>query len=217
MIEQSLRSFPVANVIYRIKEPRISSITTQPREISAPNRGHLERHWQPLEVAQESPAFLGSRFEANGAFKDIDGLTGFLQNAAEELIPQDEHDRRHVFTISFPYPIGRTAVIELPEKEAVNKVVRDQGMPGEAIVNTVKRGELPETNLLTFDVKPVFPTKGAKGEEIKFQISSAFPGEPAPRLITKARIENHLNKPTSDPQFNSDKAYWDEHAFVVLQ
>lgn len=217
MFEQSLNFFPTAKVINRIQESRISSIITQPMKISAPNEEHLKRHWQPLKTAKESPAFLGSMFEANDAFKDVGALITFLQEAAGELIPQNEHDRRHIFTISFPYTIGRTAVVELSENEAVIKAVRDQGNAGETEVNTVKRSELPETNLLTFDVKPVFPKRGAKGEEIKFQISSAFPGEPAPRLITKARIENHSKKPKLDPQFDSDKAYWDTHAFVTLQ
>lgn len=79
----------------------------------------------------------------------------------------------------------------------------------------MKRDELPSTNLLTFDVKPIFPKRGSK-DPLSFQISSAFPGEPAPRLITKARIENHSKKPNSDLQFESDKEYWDKHAFVTI-
>lgn len=217
MQEQSLSFLPNAKVVRQVQEPRINSITSPPREITPPNQEHLNRHWQPVDTAKDSPAFLGSRFEPNDAFKEIGSLTKFLQDTASELIPLDQHDRRHVVTISFPYPIGRTAVVELSESDKPVKAIREKGAPGEATVNTVIREDLPETNLLTFDVKPIFPPKGSKGLPVTFQISSAFPGEPAPRLITKARIENHTRKPESDPQFDLDKQYWDNHAFVTKQ
>lgn len=216
MQEQILSFLPTAKVVARTQEQPIKSITNPPREITPPNTEHLKRHWQPIEEAKESPAFLGSRFEPNDTFKNVDKLTVFLQQAANELIPADQHERRHVVTISFPHAIGKTAVVELTENDQPIKVVRDQGQPGEAKVNTIKRDELPDTNLLTFDVKPIFPRKGDKGSEIKFQISSAFPGEPAPRLITKARIANHSSKPLTDLAFETDSSFWNNHAFVVL-
>ncbi|MCL5091491.1 MAG: hypothetical protein M1342_01555 [Patescibacteria group bacterium] len=216
MSEQSLGFFPDAKIVGQTQGPPVRSISNPPKEIVPPDSEHLARHWQPLEKAQDSSAFLGSRFEPNDAFKDINGLAVFLQQAAAELIPAGQHERRHVVTVSFPYPIGRTAVTEIVDGENVSKTVRDAGQPGEAEVNTVWRDELPQTNLLTFDVKPVFPPKGSKGS-IAFQISSAFPGEPAPRLITKARAENHARKSQSDPEFEADKAYWDRHAFIKLK
>lgn len=217
MQEQSSLSFlPEAKVIRQTQEPRVKSIVKPPSEITPPDQKHLERHWQPLETAQDSPAFLGSRFGPNDAFKNINELTSFLQSAAVELVPTDQYDRRHIVTISFPYPIGKTGVVEISKDEITTEAIRDEGKPGEAEVNTVQRDILPTTNLLTFDVKPFFPPKGSQGS-ITFQISSAFPGEPAPRLITKARIENHRKKPASDPQYEADKAYWENHAFVTLK
>lgn len=211
-----LGSIPQATLIKSTQEAPLKSIQKPPDVISAPDISHLARHWEPMERADQSPAFQGSRFEKNESFRDVHELAEMLTAAAQELIPPDEFNRRHVFTLSFPYPVGRTGITEIQPDDVVGKQMRDQGKAGEAEVNTVQRAELPQTDLLSFDVKPIFPPKGSS-EPLKFQIGSAFPGEAAPRLITKARIENHAKKPSSDPSFEEDLRYWQTHAFIVVK
>lgn len=43
MSELALSFNPNAKVIYQIQEPRVKSISTPPKEISAPNKRHLQR------------------------------------------------------------------------------------------------------------------------------------------------------------------------------
>ncbi|MGI5828430.1 MAG: hypothetical protein ACOX6V_05420 [Patescibacteria group bacterium] len=174
---------------------------------------HIERHWpKPDEVT------LGSEFINNPDFENADELAQILESAASEIIPKDQYDRVHIITISFPHDVGRNGVAKIEAGESVKKMIRDSGKPWETEVNTVERNEKPLTNLVTCSFQPVFPLKGQTGE-VKFQLRSAFPGEPAPRTITKSRKERYKNDThaKNDLAYQEDKAWWDEHAFVVVK
>ncbi|MDO8487956.1 MAG: hypothetical protein Q7S31_01405 [bacterium] len=165
----------------------------KPTEISpVSDISHFERHWQP--------GSLGSEFQPNHFFTDAKSLTASLEEVARAVVLPAEYDRPHIVTLEYPEPIGQVGIDVIQPGEKVTREIRDQGKRGQIEVQVVARPQKPLTKLVTFEVSPVFPSKGQPGG-IKFQLRSAFPGEPAPSLFSSK---------------DEDKEYWRTHAFVKL-
>lgn len=202
-------SHPDIKLVAKSQEGPLKNLVNPPKELTrAADISHIERHWQPDG--------LGSNFEPNEQFKTPVELLGLLEDAARELVPTTEYNRSTTITLMFPGPIGNSAVVEIEPSDNVAKETRDAGKPGEAVVNVVTRESKPDTNLITFVVQPAFPPKGSP-EPVAFRVATAYPGEPAPRIITNARRERFGKKPLADPSFVADETFWNNHAFVVVK
>ena len=145
---------------------------------------HIRRHFD------HSP--LESDFLPNRYFQDFEGLMKFLHEACGELIPAEELMQSHIITLEFDEDIGENRVTQIREKESVRKVAR-----GKNIVNVVHREgeEVPRTNLLTFQAKPLFDREGPVPERVPFEITNAFPGPITPPM--------------------RDTNFWGKHAFIA--
>ncbi len=151
---------------------------------------HIERHWGGAE--------LGSQFEPNEHFKNAEELSRLLESVTREIVKPEDHNRPHIITLQFSSNIGRTGVVEIQDSDIVTEKTRDYGKRGEKDVNVVTRTEMPQTDLVTFEVRPFVDEQG----NAEFKLKAAFPGEPAPSLFS--------TKP-------EDVQFWDDHAFVEVK
>ena len=169
---------------------------------------HIQRHWDGSE--------FGSRFMPNEHFSNAEECARFLEGIAKVVIDQQELDRHHLITVVFNCPIGKDAIILLSRGQETNKVIRDFGKAGQAEVLIAPNAYMQNTHFLTMQFKPFYPPKGSKGQPVEFLLICAFPGLPAPRLITDKRIKSYQINPQNDVHFSEDKKFWQTHAFARI-
>lgn len=155
------------------------------------NLSHLERHWT---------SGLGSEFIANEYFSNAESMARLLEAVTEEVVTVDTRNRSAIVTLEFASQVGKLGVTEIVPGEPVSREIRDPGAKNQIEVNVVTRAEMPSTNLVTFEMRPVFPKKGSGGS-VTYQLWSSFPGGPSPSLMSK------------EP---ADVEYWRTHAFVKV-
>lgn len=157
---------------------------------------HIKRHFEYFEY--------GSQFlPDNGYFDSPEAVLRFV----DEKLKSASSGERVVLQFEAPKPIGEDAITEVQEDDDVRIQYRDARTPREAQINVVDRTKRPETHILTI-------IGGPYGSTGKWGFYTAFPGELAPRLITKERTQAHKENPSQDPSFEDDEKFWESHAFI---
>ncbi|OGG13323.1 hypothetical protein A2773_00810 [Candidatus Gottesmanbacteria bacterium RIFCSPHIGHO2_01_FULL_39_10] len=134
---------------------------------------------------------IGGTFEPNPDFNNPQQMITLIEGVTSELVQPDVRDRPHSITISCGQPIGREGVAEthIAEKSSII-VLPDRSGIGKQ-VKVAFRAAKPQTNLITYVVRPVEKNT----DNPTFQITNAFPGESYP----------------SSP----DDPYWENHAYII--